>query len=189
MLKAWSEKFHLAKHFDKRFSLNKHVYLVKGGKRSAIYDLATGDAYSVDETFTNILDLALMGRTPKETAMEAHSANVYEVLRFLMKLADQGLGEWYEGPIRSSPSYKDLPPPPWRLQFAWLELTNRCNLHCIHCYSDSGSTQLLEKGALSREHFRRLISELAQLGCSKVQLTEGEALLMHDQLLDLILIT
>ena len=80
MLKAWSEESHLAKHFDKRFSLNKHVYLVKGGKRSAIYDLATGDVYSVDETFTNILDLALMGRTPKETATEAHSANVYEVL-------------------------------------------------------------------------------------------------------------
>ena len=80
MLKAGSGKFHLAKHFDKEFSLNKHVYLVKGGKRSAIYDLATGDVYSVDETFTNTLDLALLGRTPKEITMEAPSANVYEVL-------------------------------------------------------------------------------------------------------------
>lgn len=187
MLKVWSEKFRLAKHFDKKFSLNEDVYLVKGSKRSAIYDLATGDVYSVDETFTNTLDLALMGQTPKEIVMEVDK-NLYEVIRFLTKLADQGLAEWYEGPTRSSPSYKDLPPPPWHLQFAWLELTNRCNLRCIHCYSDSGSSQLLGKGALSREHFGRLISELAELGCSAVQLTGGEALLMEEQLLDLVVI-
>ena len=118
MLRRWSEKFHLVKHFDKKFCLNEHVYLVKGGKRSAVYDLCTGDVCSVDETFTNTLDLALLGRTPKEITMEAHSPNVYEVLRLVMKLADQGLGDWYEGPTRSSPSYKDLPSPPWRLQFA-----------------------------------------------------------------------
>jgi sulfatase maturation enzyme AslB (radical SAM superfamily) len=35
------------------------------------------------------------------------------------------------------------------LDFLWLELTNRCNLQCTHCYADSGPTA--EKGTISTE--------------------------------------
>ncbi|MBT9149407.1 MAG: radical SAM protein [Dehalococcoidia bacterium] len=187
MLRRWAEKFRLVSHFDKKFSLNEDVYLVKGSKRGAIYDLAGGDVYSVDETFSNALDSALLGRTPKEITMEVDH-NLYEIIGFLRKLADQGLGEWYEGPTHSSKSYKDLPPPSWHLRFAWLELTDSCNLRCVHCYSDSGASQLPEKGTMLTEDFRHLILEVAGLGCSAIQFTGGEALLRQDQLLDLILI-
>ena len=65
-LKTWSETFRSVNHFDRKFSFNEDVYLVKGAKHSAIYDLARGEIYSVDYAFQNALDVALRGRTPKE---------------------------------------------------------------------------------------------------------------------------
>ena len=185
ILKGWSKRFQLAACFDKRFSLNRDVYLIKGTRRSAIYDLPKGEVYSVDYTFRNVLDLALMGRTPKEIIIQTDN-NLYEIIGFLNTLADQGLGGWYEGPACPPKSYKDLPAPPWELRFAWLELTDGCNLRCIHCYSDSGPSRLPKKEMLLTEAWEHLICELAELGCSAVQFTGGEALLMEDQLLDLI---
>ncbi|MCL0078067.1 radical SAM protein [Dehalococcoidia bacterium] len=126
-----------------------------------------------------------MGQTPKEIITQTDN-NLYEIIGFLNKLADHRLGGWYQGPTRPPKSYKDLPPLPWELRAAWLEVTDACNLCCIHCYNDSGVSQLPEKGTMSREDFGRLISELAALGCSAILFTGGEALLMEDQLLDLI---
>jgi radical SAM protein with 4Fe4S-binding SPASM domain len=185
MLKGWLDKFRLVNHFDRKFSFNEDVYLVKGAKHSAIYDLAKGEVYSVDDTFRNALDLALVGRTPKEIIMQTDN-NLYETIGFLNKLAKQGLGGWYEGPTRLPKSYRDLPRPPWELRAAWLELTDGCNLRCIHCYNDSGSSRLPEKETVLTEDLRCLIYELAELGCSAVQFTGGEALLREDQLLNLI---
>jgi radical SAM protein with 4Fe4S-binding SPASM domain len=185
MLKRWRDKFRLVNHFDRKFFFNEDVYLVKGAKHSAIYDLAKGEVYSVDDTFGSALDLALMGRTPKEIIMQTGN-NLYETIEFLNKLAKQGLAGWYEGPTRPPKSYKDLPAPPWQLRLAWLELTDVCNLRCIHCYNDSRLPRLPEKETVPTEGLRCLLYELAELGCSQLQLTGGEALLREDQLLDLI---
>ncbi|HBR10188.1 TPA: hypothetical protein DD712_02915 [Candidatus Acetothermia bacterium] len=186
-LKRWSETFCSVNHFDKKFSFNEDVYLVKGAKHSAIYNLAKGNVYSVDYAFQNVLDLALIGQTPKEIITQTDN-NLYETIGFLNKLAERELGGWYEGPTHPPKSYKDLPPPPcdWELRLAWLVLTDRCNLHCIHYYRDSGPPRLSEKEIVLSQGFRHLISQLAELGCSAVQFTGGEALLMEDQLLDLI---
>jgi radical SAM protein with 4Fe4S-binding SPASM domain len=184
MLKM-SETFRLAGHFDAKFCFNEDVYLVKGAKHSAIYDLLSGEVYSVHDTFGNALDLALTGRTPKEITMQTDN-DLYDIIGFLDKLVHQKLGGWYRGPTRPPKSYRDLPPPSWELQFAWLELTDRCNLGCIHCYRDSRPSQLPEKETALSEGFRHVISELAELGCSRIQFTGGEPLLLGDQLLDFI---
>jgi MoaA/NifB/PqqE/SkfB family radical SAM enzyme len=58
----------------------------------------------------------------------------------------------------------------------WLELTNGCNLHCGHCYSDSfPGSQSRDK--LSHQDYLRLIDEAANLGISTVQFIGGEPLL------------
>lgn len=59
------------------------------------------------------------------------------------------------------------------IDFLWLELTNRCNLECVHCYSDSsprsGGDDLLD------EHdYRQILREAADLGCRQVQFIGGE---------------
>jgi MoaA/NifB/PqqE/SkfB family radical SAM enzyme len=59
------------------------------------------------------------------------------------------------------------------LDFLWLELTNRCNLQCVHCYTESdpwsGGRDLLEV-----DDYESLMAEAYRLGCRKIQLIGGE---------------
>ncbi len=59
------------------------------------------------------------------------------------------------------------------LDFLWLELTNRCNLQCSHCYAQSGP----HAGAgdvLGPADYERLLTESRSLGCRQVQFIGGE---------------
>lgn len=65
------------------------------------------------------------------------------------------------------------------VDFLWLELTNRCNLQCIHCYAESGP----EAGAsdiLSCADYARILEEAYALGCRRVQFIGGEPTLNRD---------
>jgi MoaA/NifB/PqqE/SkfB family radical SAM enzyme len=57
--------------------------------------------------------------------------------------------------------------------FLWLELTNRCNLQCVHCYSDSHPKSGY-RDLLSREQYDQVIEDAFRLGCREVQLIGGE---------------
>lgn len=59
------------------------------------------------------------------------------------------------------------------LNFLWLELTNQCNLECVHCYSDS-SPSTKHRDRLTDDDYRRLLTEAADLGCRRVQFIGGE---------------
>ena len=64
------------------------------------------------------------------------------------------------------------------LEFLWLELTNRCNLECSHCYAGSGPGE--PQAALSARDFEQVIAEAHDLGCRQVQFIGGEATLSPD---------
>lgn len=59
------------------------------------------------------------------------------------------------------------------LNFLWLEVTPRCNLKCIHCYSDSGPRLPLTHG-VCYENWLSILKEAFVLGCRKIQFTGGE---------------
>lgn len=63
----------------------------------------------------------------------------------------------------------------------WLELTERCNLSCIHCSirRKRNDTDAIS-GELDTVFFCRLLSDAVELGCKKLQLTGGEILLRSD---------
>ena len=65
------------------------------------------------------------------------------------------------------------------LDFLWLELTNRCNLQCVHCYTElnpySGDGDVL-----TAADYMRLMQEAHDLGCRKLQLIGGEPQLNPD---------
>jgi pyruvate-formate lyase-activating enzyme len=65
------------------------------------------------------------------------------------------------------------------LDFLWVELTNRCNLRCVHCYSDShpGSGY---RDVLTTEQYVSLMTQAYELGCRKIQLIGGEPQLHKD---------
>jgi uncharacterized radical SAM superfamily Fe-S cluster-containing enzyme len=60
-----------------------------------------------------------------------------------------------------------------QIEFLWLELTNRCNLRCVHCYADSGPHGY-KLDRLVADDYRRLIDEARELGCDQVQFIGGE---------------
>lgn len=60
-----------------------------------------------------------------------------------------------------------------RLDFLWIELTNRCNLTCVHCYSSSGPNTGKDD-VLTRQDYERLLSEAYGVGCRSVQFIGGE---------------
>ena len=57
------------------------------------------------------------------------------------------------------------------------EITDACNLRCIHCEADSGRADPAE---LSSAEALSLVDELAECGCQRVCLTGGEPLLRRD---------
>ncbi len=65
------------------------------------------------------------------------------------------------------------------LQGVVVELTNRCNLRCPHCASNSGAAR---EGELATEDWLRIIGEIAELGCDEVTLMGGELFLHRDWL-------
>jgi MoaA/NifB/PqqE/SkfB family radical SAM enzyme len=59
------------------------------------------------------------------------------------------------------------------VDFAWLELTNRCNLQCSHCYTSSSPTST-ERDVLTHAQYVDIIGQLYLLGCRKIQFIGGE---------------
>jgi 12,18-didecarboxysiroheme deacetylase len=59
-------------------------------------------------------------------------------------------------------------------------MTRRCNLKCIHCYSNSADTDYPNE--LSTEEGKKLIDDLAQFGSPVILFSGGEPLLRHDLL-------
>lgn len=59
------------------------------------------------------------------------------------------------------------------LSFLWLELTNRCNLECTHCYAGSSPTAT-DESPLGLTDYREILTSASQHGCRAVQFIGGE---------------
>jgi sulfatase maturation enzyme AslB (radical SAM superfamily) len=65
------------------------------------------------------------------------------------------------------------------LTHLWLELTGRCNLECVHCYSDSGPSAEL-RGVMTTPKWLALMDDAVEQGCRSVQLIGGEPMAHPD---------
>ncbi len=62
-----------------------------------------------------------------------------------------------------------------------IELTERCNNNCIHCYIKLPvEDQAARKRKLSTDDIRNILKEAASLGCLTARFTGGEPLLRED---------
>ncbi len=79
--------------------------------------------------------------------------------------------------IDTHPFYKSMP----LLANLDMELTERCNNNCIHCYINQleGSVRA-QKKELSTEKIKEILNEATSLGCLDVRFTGGEPLLRED---------
>jgi MoaA/NifB/PqqE/SkfB family radical SAM enzyme len=70
------------------------------------------------------------------------------------------------------------------LDFLWLQITDFCNLQCVHCYAGSGPLNSLT-GSMGFEDWCDVMTEARAVGCAQLQFIGGEPTL-HPYLVDLI---
>ncbi|MFD9338310.1 radical SAM protein, partial [Streptomyces sp. NPDC060028] len=84
-----------------------------------------------------------------------------------------------EMPSQAATRSERNPPVGAGLDFLWLELTNRCNLQCVHCYTESGP-QTGDIDRLTAADYLSVMTQAYDLGCRKMQFIGGEPTLNPD---------
>ncbi len=84
--------------------------------------------------------------------------------------------------IRSTPSIRDSPPVKdvkvrYPVESAHIDITNRCNLSCLHCVNDSGECYPDE---LTTDEIKSLIDTLSCMGVDIITFSGGEPLMRPD---------
>lgn len=138
------------------FRLRSGVFLVEGVKRAALYDTTSGNVYSLNQEATRVIK----------------GDDSYP--EFWSKLASMQLVLARQDSATESviPEVEILET---TLQFAWLEITDRCNQRCLHCYGSFSP----DKGGkvakpLYHTEWEGVILSLAEVGCRQIQFIGGE---------------
>lgn len=141
------------------FELNKNVVIVKGAKNAAIYNFNDESVYSIDDTAYSIIYRVLIKQEGSNSDIETN---------YLTQLKNHGLID----DSFQCREYKMERDCSVELKFAWLELTQSCNYNCLHCYE--GDAHCSFKNELTLLDWKRVVNELWEAGCKKIQFTGGE---------------
>jgi len=79
--------------------------------------------------------------------------------------------------IANNPLWKQRQP---RLRALDIELTERCDNACQHCYINLPANDAAREAELRTEEWKRILAEAASLGVLSVRFTGGEPLLRAD---------
>jgi len=139
------------------YRLAPECWFVPGAKRAAIYDLNTGNVYSINEIARQIVE-----------------GSISDNFGFWEKLKKLGIVEVNNFP----PRITELEISEVGLEFMWLELTGRCNQKCLHCYTSAENLPQNEELPISG--WEKIIEEGRKLGCKKLQFIGGEPLLFRE---------
>lgn len=143
--------------------LNENVIFVRGAKNGAIYDLGKGKVYRVNADAVTVIERLASG-IPAASPAEKE---------YVGKLTQNGL----LSPDRAPRAFEHEKNEVMRPRFAWLELTERCNLRCVHCYEGECHDAPHE---LSFDKWRSVLDELKAAGFPRIQLTGGELFMRRD---------
>ena len=154
------------------FRLHQHCFIVKGAKRSALYNTKSGKVLSINQGAVDLL--AECQFQPLENVIDMNDNSNDSYIRFLQGLIAKNFGSiWI-----IEPDSQSIPPSEvfnGKLNFLWLELTNNCNNRCLHCYADSGPGTPNE--TVSHDRWLSVIDEGKNAGATAIQLIGGEPLL------------
>lgn len=159
---------------DQYYSLSEDVFLVRGSARAAIYDLHCGDLYSIDARVANLIE----SLSEEKTYEDSFSALEIEIITTLLenKLIIKTSNLAKLKPISSLK--KEYP-----VEFAWIEVTRKCNLSCNFCYEGS-NPYCTER--MSIDDFKIVMDNLIDIGVKKIQFIGGEPLILKNDLKEMI---
>lgn len=159
---------------DERVSLVPFISHHRVDEDSLWIAVEDGKIFISDEMGDYILCNLMSGKTPRQvsdlltTSFEMSSDTAWSIcLGNLARLVAAGFVEGVQG----YHSIKQVRPK----AFARFHLTNRCQLECIHCYTNS-SPRLSSEGELTKERWIKLVEDFADNGGERILFTGGEAL-------------
>ncbi|MEW6611062.1 MAG: radical SAM protein [Patescibacteria group bacterium] len=167
----------------KYFFLKKDCPLVEGVCRGALYDLISGNVFSVSKESVRALQLLNAGKSVNETAGAVHVAEP-RLRSYLAQLSAWNLGRWER---KRTPQTFHAVRKSFRPRYVLhVELTTGCNLHCLHCYNESGAGSMAVGKSITLEDWKRIIKDVYKTGCRRVQFIGGEPFLKRELLFSLI---
>lgn len=137
------------------YRINDEVYLVEGCRRAAVYDLKSGNVFSINGSAKKIILERRIGD------------------QFYSDLIGSGLANSELIPEVSVTDDSQKP----NLSFLWCEVTKSCNLKCVHCYN--GDMEKLDDPKPNLDGLTRRIYEGSKTGVEKIQFIGGEPFTVH----------
>lgn len=153
-----------------RLALNDNVYLVKGKIFSCIYDFNTLKLYQINKELANLIDNINFNYVILNDLSEEHK-------KFMENLIDDGILKLTN--CKRASSIKECVSDEKKIEFAWIEITNKCNLKCIHCYNESDISCNSE---MTLDDFEKIIDWLLKIEVRKIQIIGGEPFVVGSKL-------
>lgn len=150
--------------------INENVVYVKGVKNGAIYSFKDNKVYSINSEGCEIIEMVANN--------DINSLNIQQK-EFIEKLINLGIyNSNYE--IHPYVEKKRIA----CLDMVWLEITQACNLKCLHCYEGDKHCSAEHKMSVAR--WIEIINELGDMGISRVVVIGGEPCVSNNliQILD-----
>lgn len=142
------------------YEINENVVYVRGASKGAIYDFNTNKVYSINEQGCKIIEHYIKDMN----GVMDLSAESREYLEYLYKLNLIDYSYRVKKYIASEQKIK--------LEMVWLEITQACNLKCLHCYE--GERHIATEKAISLNKWKELIEQLEALKVKRVVVIGGE---------------
>lgn len=113
------------------YTLNENVYIVAGKSKGCIYALNKAKLFSVNKALADkLIEINQNGLSVADDVD-------YELKDILQQFIKNDLIKISQ--THSSTHIEDIICKDTGSKFAWIEITNKCNLKCIHCYNESDS--------------------------------------------------
>lgn len=145
------------------YCLNKDVYIVDGLRKSCIYDLYNGRLYSINHNLANILKDINDCYYDTEYIFKDELNEIINIL-IEKEIISTSITKKINHIEDLKINYKTF-------KLAWIEITSKCNLKCIHCYNESDDFKYHD---MSVEEYKYTIDFLLTNGIKKLQIIGGE---------------
>lgn len=154
-------------------SFRENVYFTAGTKRSTISNYETLNLYHLTDEETAFIQ-KIIGKEKETLVLTAEEQSDLEFL------IETGILTYSNRYLDGTISHKY---PCFQIDFAWIEVTTRCNLKCRHCYDES---DLSCQNEMTLSEFKYAVEELKSLGVKGIQIIGGEPLVVGGQIFEML---
>ena len=136
------------------------VFFLQGHKNGAIYNLNTSDVFSINDVACQIIRNAIANNPLSDSEKS-----------YLIQLRENKLWEDSFSPsnlLKHATTTKEC------FDVVWLEITQACNMRCIHCYEGCNHVSASANQRIKLAEWLNLIDQVAELGTKRVVVIGGE---------------